>query len=223
MSFSLGGFDWQLALYMWISVVLTGAVAWLLSRRATAGVPGVGQTMMEFVFGFIGDLAGGSMDVTQNPGFLSYLVMLFLFLLVANFQGMIPGLHSPTANLNVTAALALMTFGLMWYRGFRSQGVRYLNHWFHPGGITGYLMFPINVIEDFSKPLTLAFRLFGNILVGEVFMEVIADATGFGYFKGGFALGFAWWGFTAFVNLVQTFIFMILTLSYVAQAQAHEL
>ncbi len=222
MSFSLWGFDWQLALYVWISVALTALVAWLLTRRATAGVPGTAQTMMEFVFDFIGDLAGGAMNISEHPGFLSYLVMLFLFLLVANFQGMIPALHSPTANLNVTATLALMTFGLMWYFGFRARGLRYFDHWIHPGGVIGGGMAFINVIEDFSKPLTLAFRLFGNILVGEVFMEVIADATGFGYFKGGFALGLAWWGFTAFVNVVQAFIFMILTLSYVAQAQAHE-
>ncbi len=216
MTFNLSGFDPTLALYVWISVTLTGLVAWIMTRSARADKPGVGQSLMEMVFEFINGLARGAMD--DNPAFLSFLVMLFLFLLVANFQGMIPALHSPTTNLNVTAALAILTFAMMWVFGFKKKGLGYFRHWLHPGGAIGAAMLPINIIEDFSKPLTLAFRLFGNILVGEIFMGIIA--SGAAYFQGGFALGFVWWGFTAFVNVVQAFIFMILTLSYVGQAQA---
>jgi len=215
-SFSLTGFDPTLAIYVWVSVILTGLVVWLLTRRASADKPTVGQSMLELVFEFIGGLAQGA--VGENPAFLGFLVMLFLFLLVANFQGMVPALHSPTTNLNVTAALAILTFVMMWVFGFRKKGLGYFRHWVHPGGAIGVAMLPINIIEDFSKPLTLAFRLFGNILVGEIFMGIIA--AGVGYFQGGFALGFVWWAFTAFVNVVQAFIFMILTLSYVGQAQA---
>jgi F-type H+-transporting ATPase subunit a len=214
--FSLSGFDPTLALWVWVAVVLTGLVAWLLTRHASADKPTVGQTMMEMVFEFIGGLAQGAMG--DDPAFLNFLVMLFLFLLVANFQGMLPAFQSPTANLNVTAALAILTFALMWVFGFRKKGLGYFRHWIHPGGPIGLGMLPINIIEDFSKPLTLAFRLFGNILVGAIFMGIIA--VGVAYFKGGFVLGLVWWAFTAFVNVVQAFIFMILTLSYVGQAQA---
>lgn len=221
MSFQLTGFDWNLFAYVWVSVVLTGALVYGLSRKATAGVPGVGQSMIELVFDFIGGLAQSTMDIEQDPFFLELLVMLFLYLLVANFQGMIPGLHSPTSNLNMTAALAIAVFILMWVYGFITRGLGYFGHWLHPGGAIGVGMAIINVIEDFSKPLTLAFRLFGNILVGEIFMGIIA---GFGvyFFAGGFVAALFWWGFTAFVNVVQAFIFMILTLSYVAQARARE-
>ncbi len=220
MTFSLTGFDWHLAIYVWVSVVLTALVAWSMTRRATAGVPGLAQSLIEFVFEFIGDLARSSLDLERDPAFLELLVMIFLFLVVANFQGMIPFLHSPTSNLNVTAMMAISVFFLMWYYGFRAHGVGYFRHWTHPEGPIGKVMLPINIIEDLSKPLTLAFRLFGNILVGEIFMGIIA---GFGlyYYTGGFVAGFVWWGFTAFVNIVQAFIFMILTLSYVAHSQSH--
>ncbi len=220
MTFSWTGFDWNLFIYVWSSVVLTAVVGWLLCRRASPDAPTVAQSIMEFVFEFIGDLARSSLDVDRDPVFLELLVMIFLFLLVANFQGMIPYLHSPTSNLNVTAMLAIAVFVMMWYYGFRAHGLGYFGHWVHPGGPIGYVMLPINVIEDFSKPLTLAFRLFGNILVGEIFMEIIAK-FGIYYFLGGFLAGFVWWSFTAFVNVVQAFIFMILTLSYVAQSQSH--
>jgi F-type H+-transporting ATPase subunit a len=219
-SFSLTGIDWSLFAYVWTSVVLTALIAWLLCRRASAGVPSVAQSLMETVFDFIGGLAHSSAEMDRDPVFLELLVMIFLFLLVANFQGMIPGLHSPTSNLNMTATLALSVFVLMWFYGFRTHGLGYFSHWLHPGGMIGRFMLPINIIEDFSKPLTLAFRLFGNILVGEIFMAKIASA-GIYFFLGGFVAGFVWWGFTAFVNVVQAFIFMILTLSYVAQTQSH--
>lgn len=219
MTFQLTAIDWSLFAYVWISVVLTGVILYLLSRRVSAGVPTIGQSLLEVVFDFIGGLARSSMAIDQDPFFLQLLVTLFLFLLVANFQGMIPGLHSPTANLNVTLAMALGVFVLTWVYGFAHRGIRYFEHWLHPGGGIGVAMSLINVIEDFSKPLTLAFRLFGNILVGEIFMGIIA---GFGiyFFTGGFLAALFWWGFTAFVNVVQAFIFMILTMSYVAQTQA---
>lgn len=213
MTFQLYGFSWSLAAYVWISVILTGALVYGLTRHASADRPTTGQSLVEVVFEFIGGLAKSSMEIDRDPIFLELLVTLFLFLLVANFQGMIPVLHSPTSNLNMTFALALLAFGLMWYYGFRTKGLGYFSHWAKP-----VFMLPINIIEDFSKPLTLAFRLFGNILVGEIFMAKIAQ--GLGFFEGGFLAGFVWWGFTAFVNIVQAFIFMILTLSYVAQAQS---
>jgi F-type H+-transporting ATPase subunit a len=220
-TFSLTGFDWQLFAYVWISVVATGLIVFLMTRRVSAGVPTVAQSMLEFVFEFIRDLGRGTKDLDADPFFFELLVMLFIFLLVANFEGMFAPLHSPTANVNVPVALALAVFIMTWYYGFRTHGLGYLKHWFQPPGAIGIAMSPINLLEDFAKPLTLAFRLFGNILVGEIFMKVLAGMGGW-FYAGGFVGGFVWWGFTAFVNVIQAFIFMVLTLSYVAQAQGQE-
>jgi F-type H+-transporting ATPase subunit a len=218
-SFSLTGFDWSLALYVWVGVAATGLILFLMTRRVSSGVPSVPQSMLEFVFEFIRDLGRGTKDLDADPFFFELLVMLFVFLLVANFEGMFAPLHSPTANVNVPVALALAVFVMTWYYGLKTHGVGYLKHWFEPPGAIGIFMSPINLLEEFAKPLTLSFRLFGNILVGEIFMGILAG-TGYYFYAGGFIGSFVWWGFTAFVNVIQAFIFMVLTLSYVAQAQA---
>lgn len=210
--------DGALVVYTWISIVLTAAIVMLMGRGATAGAPGMGQLMLESVFSFIADLARVTFDPDRDPFLYELLITLFLFLFVANFLGMIPLMHSPTANLNLTAAMALAVFFLIQWYGVNHHGGGYFKHFVKPFA----LLLPINIVEELSKPLTLAFRLFGNILVGEIFMEMIAKFPFVYYALGGFVAAFIWWGFTAFVNTVQAFIFMVLTMAYVGKAIAEE-
>ncbi|CAB1128138.1 ATP synthase subunit a [Candidatus Hydrogenisulfobacillus filiaventi] len=211
--------DGSLLIYTWLSMILTFVIVRLLGRKATAGVPSIAQSLLESVFTFIADLGRISFNPDEDPFFYELLVSIFLFLVVANFQGMIPGLHSPTSNLNLTLAMALGVFVLIQWYGVRTHGaLGYLRHFLEPY----WWLFLINLIEELSKPLTMAFRLFGNILVGELFMAMIAGAGFLAYLLGGFLGAFAWWGFTAFVNVVQAFIFMVLTMAYVGKATGSE-
>ncbi len=210
--------DGSEVIYTWIAIVIAGLGLTLLSRRVTAGVPGVAQGLLESAFEFIADLSKTSFDPDKETLVYEILIFLFCLLLATNFEGMIPAVHSATSNLNLTAGLALAVFFLIQIYGVRSHGLSYFKHFAKP-----FLpLLPINIIEEFSKPLTLAFRLFGNILVGDIFMQLIARFRPVLFLLGGFIAAFIWWGFTAFVDAIQAFIFMVLTMAYVGRAMSDD-
>ncbi|CAG7655620.1 F0F1 ATP synthase subunit A [Paenibacillus allorhizosphaerae] len=120
---------------------------------------------------------------------------------------------SPTADVAVTGALALLVIFLSHYLGITRNTKHYFKHYFEPNP----LMFPLHLVEVVSKPLTLALRLYGNIYAGEVMISVIIGA---GYF--GIIPLFVWQGFSVFVGAIQAFIFTMLTMVYISQAMVHE-
>lgn len=120
---------------------------------------------------------------------------------------------SPTADISVTAGLAIVVFLLMNILGLKLNRKHYLKHYIEP-----YPVFlPLNIIENLAKPIALAIRLFANIFAGEVLITVIL--------KMGF-LGIpflaVWQGFSIFIGALQAFIFTILTMVYIAQTTIHE-
>ncbi|MGM1049154.1 MAG: F0F1 ATP synthase subunit A [Bacillota bacterium] len=120
---------------------------------------------------------------------------------------------SPTADVSVTAGLALIVFLLMNFLGLKLNRKHYLKHYLEP-----YPVFlPLNIIENLAKPVALAIRLFANIFAGEVLITVIL--------KMGF-LGIpflaVWQGFSIFIGALQAFIFTILTMVYIGQTTIHE-
>jgi len=120
---------------------------------------------------------------------------------------------SPTADLSVTAALALIVIAIVHIHGMTKNTRHYFKHYFEPYPI----FFPINIIENLAKPLTLALRLFANIFAGEVLISTILMAGWFGL-----PLMAAWQGFSVFIGGIQAYLFTILTLVYIAQATVHE-
>ncbi len=120
---------------------------------------------------------------------------------------------SPTADLSVTAGLATITFVLVHYLGLTRNTRHYLKHYFKPYPV----FFPINLLETFTKPLTLAIRLFANIFAGEVLIATILMMEWVGI-----PLLAVWQGFSIFVGAIQAFLFTILTMVYISQATVHE-
>jgi F-type H+-transporting ATPase subunit a len=102
--------------------------------------------------------------------------MLFIFILFCNLMGLIPGLFSATSRLSVTVALTLVVFFSTHYFGIKERGlVAYVKHWFGPVPIwLKPFMFFIEVIGELARPLSLSFRLFGNILAKEILLGVLA-------------------------------------------------
>lgn len=120
---------------------------------------------------------------------------------------------SPTADINVTAGLAIVVFLLMNILGLKLNRKHYLKHYLEP-----YPVFlPLNIIENLAKPVALAIRLFANIFAGEVLITVILKM---GFF--GIPFLAAWQGFSIFIGALQAFIFTILTMVYIAQTTIHE-
>ncbi len=142
---------------------------------------------------------------------------LAVFILIGNLMGLIPGLAQPTSNLNTTIALAIISFLVYHYEGIKKHGlVNYLKHFAGPVPLMAPIMFPIEVISHFSRILSLSFRLFGNMFGDEMIVYVLLILAPFVLPVAG--------QFIVFANsFLQTFIFCMLTVVYIATAiEEHE-
>lgn len=120
---------------------------------------------------------------------------------------------SPTADFSVTIGLAIVVFFLIHYLGFTRNRKHYIKHYFEPY----WFFFPLNLIKEIFKPITLGLRLFANIFAGEILIATILMAGWFGI-----PLMMAWQGFSIFIGAIQAFLFTILTMVYIAQSSIHE-
>lgn len=120
---------------------------------------------------------------------------------------------SPTADLSVTLGLGIIVFLLSNFLGMVKNTRHYFKHYFEPH----WLFFPLNLIKEIFKPVTLALRLFANIFAGEILIATIIMA---GFF--GIPLLVIWQGFSIFIGAIQAFLFTILTMVYISQASIHE-
>lgn len=120
---------------------------------------------------------------------------------------------SPTADLSVTAGLAIIVIFLVHYLGVTKNTKHYLKHYFEPFPI----FFPLNIMKELSKPLTLSLRLYANIFAGEVLISTILMLGWIGI-----PLMAVWQGFSIFVGGIQAFLFTILTMVYISQATVHD-
>ena len=145
---------------------------------------------------------------------------LFLFILTADWLEVIPSsprggteyLPSPTANVNLTYAMALIVIVIVHAASIRARGLRgYVKHYFQPFPF----FFPINVIEEITKPITLALRLFGNLFAGTLMLLLIAALLPVFIVP---VADVAWKLFDMFIGFIQAFIFALLTIVYYGMA-----
>jgi F-type H+-transporting ATPase subunit a len=154
--------------------VLLGLVSWLLTRRLSQD-PGRGQAMLE---GVVGAIDGAIADAVPGTGttLLPFIGTLWIFLVVANLTGLIPGLHSPTRDLSTTSALAVVVFLSTHWFGIRDQGFKaYLKHYLSPTPV----MLPMNIVSEITRTIALAVRLFGNMMSLEMTALLVLVVAGF--------------------------------------------
>ncbi len=160
-------------IYSWFAMaVLIGlslAARFSLKKTAPTGVQNLLETIVGALEDFVVDIMG-----TEGRHYLSLIGSLFLFILVCNLQGLIPGFDSPTANINTTLALALVSFAATHYIGVRRHGIGYIKHFMGPMWGLAPLMFPIEVISHFARVMSLTFRLFGNMVAKHKLLLVLA-------------------------------------------------
>lgn len=138
-----------------------------------------GQNLAEFVYDFIADLAKTQVGAEAYRSWIPFLGTMFLFIFVSNWSGaLLPWrlislpngeLGAPTNDINTTAGLALLTSFAYFYAGLEKKGLGYFGRYVEPTPV----LLPINILEDFTKPLSLRFRLFGNILADELVVAVL--------------------------------------------------
>jgi len=162
-------------LMTWGVIVLLGLASALGTRRLRVDEPGTPQVVLESVVTLIENAVADMLP--QRPLLLvPFVGSLWIFLVVANLVGLVPGMHSPTGDLSLTAALAILVFlSVHWY-GVRASGWRgYLRHYFSPTPI----MFPFHIISEISRTIALAVRLFGNIASLEMAALLVLGVAGF--------------------------------------------
>jgi len=155
-------------LYMtWLTMAVILLLAFLATRSLKL-VPSGWQNLIEMVITALHEQIDATMG-ERGRMLAPMMIALFLFLLVANWIGLVPTLSSPTNDLNTTLGLALLVVVMLHVLGLYFKGMGYIKHFFQP--VAPFVI--INMIEEVAKPITLAFRLFGNILAGEILIIIL--------------------------------------------------
>lgn len=198
-------------LYMtWVTMAILIAGG-ILARKRLELVPRGWQNFMELIVeGLLTQI-----EATIGPNgkkFAPLIITLFLFLLISNWLGLVPGFTSPTNDINTTFGLALTIILLVHGLGFINRGViTHLKHFIEPS----VLFLPINILEELAKPVTLSFRLFGNILAGEILIVILGILVPY-------LVPTLWLVFSVFVGIIQALIFTMLSMSYLSSVLEDE-
>jgi len=229
-----------------IAIIVTSIIVVTLSMLAVRNLsvenPSKMQNFLEWVIEFVHNTIASSMPFEKAKKFIGLGMTIILFIFVANLMGLpfqivteatqefewlgitkevldahdghahIAWWKSPTADLSVTSGLALFVFVIIHGLGLKWNRKHYLKHYFEPYPI----FFPINLIETIAKPVTLALRLYANILAGEILISTILMLSGWGVL-----FMSIWQGFSIFVGAIQAFLFTVLTMVYISQAAVH--
>lgn len=206
----------QVFLTSWFVILLLVGAS-IAATRNVQRIPSGIQNFMEYALDFIRDLTRNQIGEKEYRPWVPFVGTLFLFIFVSNWSGAllpwklirIPGseLAAPTNDINTTVALALLTSLAYFYAGFKKRGLGYFTKYIEPTPI----LLPIAVLEDFTKPLSLSFRLFGNILADELVVAVLVLLVPLFVPLPVMALGL-------FTSAIQALVFATLAAAYIHEA-----
>jgi F-type H+-transporting ATPase subunit a len=168
----------QVLMTSWVVLSMIAVLTFLANSNLKSTPDGL-QNLTEYITEFVRDLAKTQIGEKEYLNWVPFLGTIFLFVFVSNWSGaLIPWrlielpngeLAAPTNDINTTVSLALLTSIAYFYAGLRKKGLGYFKRYVQPAAF----LLPINVLEDFTKPLSLSFRLFGNILADELVVGVL--------------------------------------------------
>jgi F-type H+-transporting ATPase subunit a len=206
----------QVFIIIWFVCLLLFALS-LIGTAKLEKIPGDSQNFVEFLFEYTRDIAKDQIGESLYRPWIPFISTLFLFIFTCNWAGaLIPWkiielpegeLASPTNDINTTIALALLVSVFYFYGGFKKKGLGYFKRYISPTPI----LLPINILEDFTKPLSLSFRLFGNVLADELTVTVLTILVPLIVPLPIMCLGL-------FASAVQAVIFSTLAAAYIAEA-----
>lgn len=203
-----------------ILLLLIGIAAFISKRYANpetnlvppkkVGLSGILEVLIEWLDGLVGDVIG--------HGYEKHFPLLsatFIFIVLCNLLGCIPGFPPPTSTISTTAAISVTIFLYYNYVGFRAHGAGYVKHFMGPVWWLAWLMLPIELVSHLVRPVSLSLRLAGNItgdhmvlgiFTAKTFLVIPAIFVGLGFF----------------VALVQAFVFTLLSTIYIGMAGSHD-
>ncbi|TWJ33561.1 F0F1 ATP synthase subunit A [Geobacter argillaceus] len=192
--------------YTWLIMALLLVVS-ILATKSLKSVPSGLQNFMEVIIGGIENMISETMG-EKGRGYFPLIATLALFVLVSNLIGLIPGFYPPTANLNTTAACAIVVFLSTHVVGIKEHGIHYFHHFTGPIWWLAPLMFFIEIIGHLSRPLSLSLRLFGNMNGHELVLMIFFALAPFLVPLPMMLMG-------VLVSFIQAFVFMLLAMIYI--------
>jgi len=200
--------EYQHVIHSWFIMLIMIAGAFFLARGIKL-LPRKGQNFLEII---IESLESFMLEITGPEGkaFFPFIATIFLYIVVCNLIGLVPGFFSPTANYNTTLSLALCTFVLTHIIGIKFHGAKYVKHFLGPSLVLAPLVFIIEMIGHLARVMSLSIRLFGNIFGKETIIGILFALAGL-YFA---PLPMLLLG--VLVSFIQGVVFMLLSIVYFA-------
>jgi len=196
-------------LYTWLVMIFLILLS-LFAKRHLHINPGRIQNVMEVIVDGMHKLLIDTMG-PSGLKFFPLIATIGLFILVSNLLGLVPGFESPTANLNTNVSMALIVFFLTHIMGVRIHGIKYLKQFVGPSPWLAPLMLPIEIVGHLARPVSLTFRLFGNIEGGHLVLAVILILVPF-------LVPLPIMALKLLICFIQTLVFMLLSMMYIAGA-----
>jgi F-type H+-transporting ATPase subunit a len=196
-------------LFTWIVMAILVGGSWIVTRNVSTGMKlSRGQNLLEVILSAIKDQIKEISQQEKVDKYLPFVGTLFIFIAASNVLSIIPGFRSPTGSLSTTAALALCVFVAVPLYGIWEQGLKgYLKRYLQPS----ILMLPFNIIGEFSRTLTLAMRLYGNIMSGTMIVAILISLVPL-------FVPLVMQVFGLLIGLIQAYVFSILAMVYIAAA-----
>lgn len=198
-------------------LVVCGLIAFFILVRLTLSVdkPNPAQQIAEMIHEFTG--TNGEQIIGHGyERFQAFATCIFLFVVINNLLGLIPGIVTPTSQPVIPLGIAVLTFVYYHFYGFREQGfVGYMKHFAGPIWWIWWLLFPIEIISHCARMMSLTIRLYANMFASDLVTLVF-----FSLFP--LAIPAVFLGLHAAVSLIQAYVFMLLAMIYLSQAVAHE-
>jgi F-type H+-transporting ATPase subunit a len=208
------GINTTIVFSTWFVVFLLAILSFLATRNLQV-YPGRMQNVMEVIIDGLHALLIDTMG-EHGKKFFPLIATLGLFILTANLIGIIPGFESPTANINTNLAMALVVFFSTHVVGVITHGFKYVKQFLGPVWWLSPLMLPIELVSHLSRPLSLTFRLFGNIAGEDIVLLVVLLLVPL-------LVPLPIMFLMIFTSVVQTLVFMLLAMMYIggAMEEAH--
>ncbi len=216
--------QWENVVFSLIAGLFLVVVSFFAVRKKTL-IPGPLQNALEYAVESLENMVVGIIG-PRGKAYVPFIGTLFLYILTQNLMGLIPGMKAPTSNLNTTIALAICVFFYVQGIGIRQNGIfGYIDHLMgSPRDIVGWIMvplnFPLHILEEFIKPMSLSLRLFGNIL-GEdsliaAFVGLGIMALSFIHSPIGLPLQLPFFLLSMLLGTIQALVFSLLTTIYIS-------
>lgn len=217
-------------LVTWIVMIILGVTTFIVSRNISL-IPSKLQNFFEFIIeSLLGMIESVTQDREKAKKFLPLVATFFLFIITANWIGLIPGFESigikeviegkevilpilrpPASDLNTTLALAIVSICAVQFYGIQSLGLSYFKKFWNFKGPIEFFVGIIEGISEFAKIISFSFRLFGNVLAGGVLLMVVT-------FLVPFVASIPFYGMELFVGFVQALVFAMLTTVFLQMA-----